>query len=37
LRIRSLREWPEVLALVHAMLLDRHGIDHVTLQPEAHD
>ena len=37
LRIRSLREWPEVLALVNAMLLDKHGIDHVTLQPEAHD
>ena len=37
LRIRSLREWPEVLASVHAMLLARHGIDHVTLQPEAHD
>ena len=37
LRIRSLREWPEVLALVQEMLLDKHGIDHVTLQPEAHD
>ena len=35
LRIRSLREWPELLATVHAMLLARHGIDHVTLQPEA--
>ena len=35
LKIRSLREWPEVLARVHAMLLDKHGIDHVTLQPEA--
>lgn len=37
LRIRSLREWPEVLASVKEMLLARHGIDHVTLQPEAHD
>jgi cobalt-zinc-cadmium efflux system protein len=37
LRIRSLREWPQVLAAVHAMLLANHGIDHVTLQPEAHD
>ncbi len=37
LHIRSLREWPEVLGLVKAMLLARHGIDHVTLQPEAHD
>ncbi len=37
LRIRNMREWPEVLAAVKAMLLARHGIDHVTLQPEAHD
>ncbi|QYF92848.1 cation diffusion facilitator family transporter [Massilia sp. PAMC28688] len=37
LRIRSLREWPEVLTAVHQMLLARHGIDHITLQPEAHD
>ena len=37
LRIRSLREWPQVLQSVHAMLLADHGIDHVTLQPEAHD
>jgi cobalt-zinc-cadmium efflux system protein len=35
LRISSLREWPQVLASVHAMLLANHGIDHVTLQPEA--
>ena len=35
LHIRSMREWPEVLGLVNEMLLDRHGIDHVTLQPEA--
>jgi cobalt-zinc-cadmium efflux system protein len=37
LRIRSMREWPEVLAAVKTMLLAQHGIDHVTLQPEAHD
>lgn len=37
LRIHNLREWPEVLAMVKEMLLTRHGIDHVTLQPEAHD
>lgn len=36
LRIRSMSEWPEVLAAVKAMLLAQHGIDHVTLQPEAH-
>lgn len=37
LRIGNLRDWPEVLAMVKEMLLARHGIDHVTLQPEAHD
>lgn len=37
LRIQSMREWPTVLAAVKAMLLAQHGIDHVTLQPEAHD
>ena len=35
LEIRNLAEWPEVLHAVKAMLLQRHGIDHVTLQPEA--
>ena len=37
LRIHSLREWPRVLDLVKAMLLARHGIDHVTLQPEVQE
>lgn len=37
LKIRSLGEWPQVLASVNAMLLEKHGIDHVTLQPEAQD
>ncbi len=37
LRIRNLREWPDVLHAVQAMLLERHGIDHVTLQPEPHE
>ncbi|RJG14656.1 cation diffusion facilitator family transporter [Massilia cavernae] len=36
LEIRDLSEWPTVLAAVRAMLLERHGIDHVTLQPETH-
>jgi cobalt-zinc-cadmium efflux system protein len=34
LEIRDLGEWPEVLGAVRTMLLDKHGIDHVTLQPE---
>jgi cobalt-zinc-cadmium efflux system protein len=37
LKIGSLAEWPKVLSNVHAMLLERHGIDHVTLQPETRD
>ncbi|MDM5177523.1 cation diffusion facilitator family transporter [Massilia sp. DJPM01] len=37
LRIGNLRDWPQVLATVKEMLLTRHGIDHVTLQPESHD
>ncbi|WP_306397805.1 cation diffusion facilitator family transporter [Telluria beijingensis] len=35
IEIRSLEEWPPVLEAVRAMLRERHGIDHVTLQPEA--
>jgi cobalt-zinc-cadmium efflux system protein len=32
--IRDLQEWPEVLRAIKHMLLARHHIDHVTLQPE---
>jgi cobalt-zinc-cadmium efflux system protein len=35
LEIEELRDWPDVLRAVKAMLLEKHGIDHVTLQPEA--
>ena len=35
IEIRSLEQWPAVLEAVRAMLRERHGIDHVTLQPEA--
>jgi cobalt-zinc-cadmium efflux system protein len=34
IEIRNLQEWPEVLRLVKAMLLEKHGIDHITLQAE---
>jgi cobalt-zinc-cadmium efflux system protein len=37
LEIGDLVEWPDVLRRVRAMLLEKHGIDHVTLQPEALD
>ena len=35
LEIASLERWPAVLADVRAMLREKHGIEHVTLQPEA--
>ena len=34
LEIDDLNAWPDVLRAVKTMLLDKHGIDHVTLQPE---
>jgi len=34
LEIDSLENWPSILARVKAMLLERHGIDHITLQAE---
>jgi len=33
--VRGIDEWPQVLGSIKAMLLERHGIDHVTLQPES--
>ena len=35
LEIHDLDDWPVVLQAVKTMLLEKHGIDHVTLQPEA--
>jgi cobalt-zinc-cadmium efflux system protein len=32
--IRDLQDWPLTLDKIHAMLRDKHQIDHVTLQPE---
>lgn len=32
--IRDLQDWPETLRRIHAMLQEKHHIDHVTLQPE---
>ncbi|WP_136418179.1 cation diffusion facilitator family transporter [Herbaspirillum sp. ST 5-3] len=32
--IRSLLEWPTLLQAIKAMLLEKHAIDHVTLQAE---
>jgi cobalt-zinc-cadmium efflux system protein len=36
LEIGDLAEWPAVLHAVKSMLVVRHSIDHVTLQPELH-
>ncbi|MEN9868997.1 MAG: zinc transporter zitB [Pseudomonadota bacterium] len=37
LEIRELQDWPTVLAQVKAMLLNKHGIDHITIQAETHE
>jgi cobalt-zinc-cadmium efflux system protein len=34
IEISNIREWPEIMVRINTMLLDKHGIDHVTLQPE---
>ena len=34
IEVDSLRQWPTLMRRINAMLLERHGIDHVTLQPE---
>ncbi len=34
IEIEHMGDWPEIMARINAMLLDKHGIDHVTLQPE---
>jgi cobalt-zinc-cadmium efflux system protein len=34
IEIERMSEWPEIMARINAMLLNKHGIDHVTLQPE---
>ncbi|MDF3036216.1 MAG: cation transporter [Paucimonas sp.] len=34
IEIQDLTQWPAVLREVKKMLLEKHGIDHVTLQPE---
>jgi len=34
IEIANMQEWPRIMARINTMLLDKHGIDHVTLQPE---
>jgi cobalt-zinc-cadmium efflux system protein len=35
--IVNLQQWPAILASAGALLHDRHGIGHITLQPEIRD
>jgi cobalt-zinc-cadmium efflux system protein len=37
IEVRDLQDWPRILADIKAVLLERHGIDHVTLQAELAD
>jgi cobalt-zinc-cadmium efflux system protein len=34
IEIAQMQEWPVIMSRINKMLLDQHGIDHVTLQPE---
>jgi cobalt-zinc-cadmium efflux system protein len=34
IEIADIKEWPEIMTRINQMLLEKHGIDHVTLQPE---
>jgi cobalt-zinc-cadmium efflux system protein len=34
IEIANMQEWPQIMTRINAMLLSKHGIDHVTLQPE---
>ena len=34
IEIAEMQEWPLIMSRINTMLLDQHGIDHVTLQPE---
>ena len=34
IELTEMRDWPAILAAARSLLHDRHGIEHVTLQPE---
>ncbi len=34
IEVEQIADWPAVMAQINTMLLNKHGIDHVTLQPE---
>ncbi len=37
IEIANIQDWPEIMSRINTMLLNKHGIDHVTLQPEVED
>lgn len=34
IEIEHMNDWPQIMSCINSMLRDKHGIDHVTLQPE---
>lgn len=34
IEIERMNDWPQIMSRINTMLLNKHGIDHVTLQPE---
>ena len=34
IEIEEMHQWPEIMSRIRVMLLEKYGIDHVTLQPE---
>ena len=34
IEITEMQDWPAIMSRINRMLIDKHGIDHVTLQPE---
>jgi cobalt-zinc-cadmium efflux system protein len=34
IEVAQMSEWPDIMGRINVMLLNKHGIDHVTLQPE---
>lgn len=34
IEIADIMEWPAIMSRINEMLIEKHGIDHVTLQPE---
>lgn len=37
IEIHEMQEWPVIMERIQKMLIESHGIDHLTLQPEIHN